>query len=96
MSEESSTSEKININQDLLAILCCPETKQDVSLIDQNVLKRLNQRIEEGELKNKAGQLVTEKIDGGLLRADRKFVYPIKDGIPILLVEEGIPVHDLF
>lgn len=95
MSEEPLTSEKSTIDPDLLAILCCPETKQDVSLIDQNVLERLNQQIKQGELKNKAGQLVKEKLDGGLLRADKQFVYPIKSGIPILLIEEGIPVHDL-
>ena len=40
---------------------------------------------------NRAGQLVEEKIEGGLIRADGKFLYPIRHNIPMMLVDEGIP-----
>jgi uncharacterized protein YbaR (Trm112 family) len=93
--ETKDSPKKVNIDKELLAILCCPETKQDVTLADDGLIVRLNARIEKGELKNKAGQAVSEKLDGGLLRADKKILYPIREDIPVMLIEEGIPVEGL-
>ena len=90
MVEDKETPNKGTINKDLLAILCCPETKQEVSLIDSQTLDQLNAEIEKGELQNKAGHPVKEKLDGGLIRQDKKVVYPIREQIPIMLIEEGI------
>lgn len=89
------TSRKVNVDKELLAILCCPDTKQDVMLAADSLIASLNARIEKGEVKNKAGQPVTEKLDGGLLRADKKILYPIREDIPVMLIEEGIPVEGL-
>ena len=80
------------IDPDLLKILCCPETHQEVRLAETAVIDRLNQQIAAGALKNRAGQPVQEKIDGGLIRADGKFLYPIRRNIPVMLVDEAIPV----
>ncbi len=94
MVEEKETPNKGTIDKDLLAILCCPETKQEVSLIDSRMLDQLNAEIEKGELHNKAGHPVKEKLDGGLIRKDGKVVYPIRDQIPIMLIEEGIVLKE--
>jgi uncharacterized protein YbaR (Trm112 family) len=80
------------IEPDLLKILCCPETHQEVRLAEAAVVEKLNQQIAAGVLKNRAGQPVQEKIDGGLIRADGNFLYPIRHGIPMMLVDEGIPL----
>ncbi len=93
MSEAQGLSDKGTIDKDLLAILCCPETKQDVSLAAVSLIADLNARVERGELKNKAGQPVQEKLDGGLVRADGKILYPIRESIPVMLIEEGIPLE---
>jgi uncharacterized protein YbaR (Trm112 family) len=85
---------KGSIAPELLAILCCPETKQEVCLLEPAAVERLNQRIVQGEVKTKDGRPVSEKIDGGLLRKDQTVVYPIRDQIPIMLIEEGIPVEE--
>ncbi len=90
METDTASQNKGIISQDLLAILCCPETKQDIRLLEPKLVEQLNQRIEKGELKTKGGQPVSEKIDGGLLRNDEAVVYPIRDQIPIMLIEEGI------
>lgn len=95
MAETKDFSGKVNIDRDLLAILCCPETKQDVTLADDALIVRLNDRIAKRELKNKAGQPVSEKLDGGLIRADKKILYPIREDIPVMLIEEGIPIEGL-
>lgn len=78
------------VDSKLLEILCCPDTKQDVALAPSDLVERLNGQIATGALKNKGGDVVKEKMDGGLLRADGKVLYPIRDDIPIMLIDESI------
>ena len=80
------------IDSDFLEILACPEDKTPVSLADQSVVNSLNAKIEAGELKNRAGEVVETKMDGGLVREDGAYLYRIEDGIPIMLIDEGIPL----
>ncbi|MCS7336886.1 MAG: hypothetical protein NZ739_01420 [Verrucomicrobiae bacterium] len=77
---------------ELLKILCCPETHQPVRLAEPGLIAELNRQIAAGTLRNRAGQPVAERIDGGLVRADGKFLYPIRNGIPVMLVAEAIPL----
>jgi uncharacterized protein YbaR (Trm112 family) len=93
MGDTHTSAGNVNIDKDLLAILCCPDTKQEVSVAADTLIRQLNDRIAKGELKNKAGQMVAEKLDGGLLRADKKILYPIREDIPVMLIEEGIPLE---
>jgi len=72
--------------------LCCPETKQRVHLADPTLIASLNDRISSGKARNRAGQAISEKIDGGLLREDGKFLYPIRHKFPIMLIDEAIPL----
>ncbi len=90
------STQKINLDKDLLAILCCPETKQAVCLITDEELSLINERIDQGHLQNHGNSPVKEKIQGGLIRSDRKRMYPIRENIPILLIEEGISVEGIF
>jgi uncharacterized protein YbaR (Trm112 family) len=83
------------IDPQLLEILCCPETKQPVALIDAPVIDRVNAAIQAGRVKTRGGKPVEEKIDGGLLRQDRKYLYPIRDSIPIMLEDQAIPFEEL-
>jgi uncharacterized protein YbaR (Trm112 family) len=83
------------LDQKLLDILACPETKEPVSVADDALIAKINAAIEAGTLQNRAGQKVTEKIDGGLVRQDQKYLYPIRDDIPIMLIDEGIPLENL-
>jgi uncharacterized protein YbaR (Trm112 family) len=80
------------IDPELLKILCCPETHQDLRPGEPSLIARLNQQIAAGTLKNRAGQTVPEKLDGGLVRADGKVLYPIRRDIPVMLVDEAIPL----
>ncbi len=80
------------IDADLLKILCCPETRQPLTLAEGSLLQRLNDQVAKNSLLNRAGKPVTRPCDGGLLRKDGQFVYPICAGIPILLIDESIPV----
>ena len=79
------------VDPKLLDILCCPETKQDVTPVNAAVIKKINREIKDGCVKNRGGEIVKETIDGGLLREDKQFLYPIRQDIPIMLIDEGIP-----
>lgn len=78
------------INQELLDILVCPETRQTLNLAEADEVTGINQRIARGELATRRGSPVKEPIDGALIRADRRYFYPIRDDIPIMLIDEAI------
>jgi uncharacterized protein YbaR (Trm112 family) len=80
------------IDKDLLQILACPETHQALAEAGADLLKRINDRIAAGKAKNKGGADVKDALEAGLVRQDGKILYPIRDGIPVLLIDEGIPV----
>lgn len=80
------------VDPDLLSILACPATHQGLAQAERELLERLNAAIAKGRLRSVGGAEVREPLRGGLVREDRKIVYPIRDGIPVLLVDEGLPV----
>ena len=84
----------MSISNELLEILACPETKQPLTLAASTLLARLNDRIRQGQLTNRRGTAVTEPIDGGLVRKDGRYLYPIRDDIPIMLIDEAIPLGE--
>jgi uncharacterized protein len=43
-------------------------------------------------MKNRADEQVTEPIDDGLKRADGKFLYPIRNNLPVLLIDQALPL----
>jgi len=84
------------ISEDLLGVIACPETKQDLVIAEQDLVDKINSLIETGELLDRSKQKVTEKIDGGLIpKEDRKYLYPIRNEIPILLVDESMALENI-
>tara|TARA_Y100000589_G_C27093661_1_gene605010 strand:- start:99 stop:383 length:285 start_codon:yes stop_codon:yes gene_type:complete len=82
------------IDEDLLAIICCPETHQDLSTISVEQLGILNEAQNEGTLFHRSGNSVNYNLSGGLMTQDRTVVYPIREGIPVLLSEEAIIINE--
>lgn len=80
------------IDPELLNVLCCPETRQPLVFAEAGLVARLNQQVAAGQLSNRAGRLVEQPFDHGLVRADGKFLYPIREDIPVLLIDEAIPL----
>ena len=74
----------------LLDILCCPETRGALKLADDACLASLNKAISAGTLKNVAGEKISETLEEALVSEDGSRVYPIREGIPVLLSDEAI------
>jgi len=82
----------MTVSQELLSILVCPETKQPVVPAPPELVDTLNTRIQNGRLKNRAGEVVSATMDAALVREDQRYCYPIRDDIPVMLIDEAIPL----
>jgi uncharacterized protein YbaR (Trm112 family) len=76
----------------LLDLLVCPEDHSPLRLASTELIAQLNRAIALGTLKNRAGQKVERRLDDGLVRADRTILYPVVDDIPMMLIDEAIPL----
>lgn len=67
------------MSPELLTVLRCPEAQQALTLAPAEFLERLNS---------------TRKtpLEAALLREDGKVVYPVRNGIPVLIREEAITI----
>ena len=83
------------ISKELLDILICPERRTPLSIADERLLAAVNRAVAEKRLKNRAGERVEKSLDGGLVRDDRAVLYPVIDCIPIMLIDEAIPLDQL-
>lgn len=80
------------IEQNLLDILVCPETKQTLRVADADLLSELNASIEAGSVTNRGGDTVSAPLVEALVREDGTALYPVRDDIPIMLIDESIPL----
>ena len=74
----------------LLDIICCPTTKLPLELLATDRLANLNAAIRAGDTSNQAEVALTDELSEALITRDGRRVYPVRDGIPILLEEECI------
>ena len=79
----------------LLTILRCPVTHKGLSLLKKDKLEKINSAIAAGEVSTREGIRLTEPLDEALVTDDGKRIYPVDDGIPVLLESESIHVEQL-
>ncbi|MBK9387410.1 MAG: hypothetical protein IPN34_21560 [Planctomycetes bacterium] len=81
------------LDPEFLEILACPEDKSPLRMAAPDLVERLNTKITTTKVVNRGGDRVAEAIDAGLVREDGKYLYPVRDEIPILLIEEAIALE---
>ena len=79
------------MDRKLLDLLVCPATRQPLAMLDKPGLEALNHAIAAGNVKRADNTAQSEAIREALITRDRKILYRVDDGIPVLLIEEGIP-----
>lgn len=83
------------MDKKLLTILCCPVTHRELGPAQPALLRTVNERIRAGELHNREGRPLAEELREALVTSDGKLLYPVTDGIPVLLEGEGIGLEQL-
>jgi len=84
-----------NMDKRLLVILRCPVTHKELSLARSATLKAVNAAIDAGTLSNRDGRVLDAALDEALLTDDGKVLYPIANGIPVLLEGESINMEQI-
>ena len=77
------------MDRKLLDILCCPTTRQSLAMLDSQGLEALNRAIAAGDVKRADDSPQATPLREALLTRDRKTIYRVDDGIPVLLAEEA-------
>jgi uncharacterized protein YbaR (Trm112 family) len=80
------------VEKDLLEILVCPDDLSALRLATAAELSALNAKITAGQVKNRGGQPVSTAVKEGLVRADGKYLYVVDDDIPVMLIDEALPL----
>jgi uncharacterized protein YbaR (Trm112 family) len=83
------------MDKKLLSILCCPVTHKGLSLARADRLASINTAIGAGKLKNRDGKVLEATLKEALVTDDGKTMYPIDDGIPVLLEGEAVALDQL-
>ncbi len=79
----------------LLTILRCPVSHKGLSELKKDKLGRVNAAIAAGELKNQEGLVLRQPLAEALVTDDGKRIYPVDDGIPVLLENESISMEQI-
>jgi uncharacterized protein YbaR (Trm112 family) len=83
------------LRPEVLATLCCPDDRSALTLVSDPLIAEINTAIRGGRVRNRAGRILEQPLDGGLTNAIGDVVYPIIDGIPVLVRDEAIPLAQL-
>ena len=77
-----------------LALLRCPRTGEELRVADAEELAGYNHAIRDGKLSNASGRNPGQAMEGALVTECGRWLYPVIEGIPVLLVEEAVPLVD--
>ena len=73
----------------------CDPASLTMALAKGATLSEVNAAIQAGSLSNRNGRVLAEPLSEALLTDDRKVLYPVANGIPVLLEGEAISMEQL-
>jgi uncharacterized protein YbaR (Trm112 family) len=85
----------MGLDRALLDIVCCAVTRSPLELLSERELAELNQRIAARRIKNRDDAIVDQPLEQALVTRSGKLIYPIRDGVPVLLEDQAMPLSQL-
>ena len=82
------------MDRKLLDLLVSPDTRQPLFLLESAGLEALNRAIGSGSVTRADGSPQTQPLREALISGDRKQVFRVDDGIPVLLEAEARTLDD--
>ena len=82
------------MDESFLSLLRCPRTGGELRLAGVEELAEYNDGVRDGAVSNAAGQKLTRAMEDALVSECGRWLYPVHEGIPVLLVEEAVPLAD--
>ena len=79
------------IDKEFLGLLVCPSTRKPLREATAAELAAVNAAIQRSAARNRGGAVVAVPWAAALATQDGAWLYPIQDGIPILLTAEAVP-----
>ena len=83
------------MDKELLELLRSPDDRSPVHLAERSLVDEVNRAIAEGRVRNRMGDLVEQPIEGGLVSESGEVLFPIVEGLPMMVVDEAIPLAPL-
>ena len=81
------------IDEKLLKWVRCPISGQRLCEADTETVASINKKISVEQLRDRSDQLVTDRLDGGLVTGPTGFLYPVRGGIPTLIADSAIELR---
>ena len=85
----------MSLSQDFIALLVCPESRTALRRAPQPLIDRINDAIQKGSVRNRAGNRVTEPVMEALVREDSVLVYLVRGEVPNLLIDESLELDKI-
>lgn len=83
------------MDRKLLDFVCCPVTRSSLELLNERELAKLNELIAAHRIRNREDTVVDAPLAEALVTRSGKLIYPIRDGIPLLLEDQAMPLQQL-
>jgi uncharacterized protein YbaR (Trm112 family) len=83
------------LDRKLLDFICCPVTRSSLELLPERELAQLNELIASKRIRNREDTVVDTPLTEALVTRSGKLVYPIRDGVPLLLEEQAMALQQL-
>ena len=90
-----SETKPMTITPDILPILRCPTGGDGLTLAPPEMVQRVNRQIQEGRARDQVDSKVDQPIEAGLVNRQEDRLYPIRNGIATLIVEDAIRLEHL-